>query len=173
MCRRTVLSQRLNLKTHLIIIVIIPLSLLLNNKTRIQIQPTSLGVLSLVENRGTARGRASLSVLCLPHSSAFVDGVVRRLWSRLQGLAGCFFRQVRGRPIFLFVFHDGLPVSVRVGLLAARQLQEGGQAVQVGHFVEGAQQEVHHHEADEQVDWREGQRDGGVTGGQLFNRTMC
>lgn len=52
----------------------------------------------------------------------------------------------------MFTVHDGLPVLVQVGLLTARQLQEGGQAVQVGHFVEGAQQEVHHHQTHEQVD---------------------
>lgn len=73
----------------------------------------------------------------------------------------------------MFVLHDGLPVFIRVRLLTARQLQEGGQAVQVGHFVEGAQQEEHHHQTNEQVDWGERQRDTGVTGGQFFNRTMC
>lgn len=87
-----------------------------------------------------------------PHSSAFVDGVVRGLGSGLQGFAGSFLRLVRRPLIFTLVVHDGLPVFVQVRLLAARQLQEGGQAVQVGHFVEGTQQEVHHHQTHEQVD---------------------
>lgn len=55
----------------------------------------------------------------------------------------------------MVVLHDGLPVFIQV-VLTAGQLQEGGQAVQVCHFVEGAQQEVHHHETHEQVDCREG-----------------
>lgn len=62
-----------------------------------------------------------------------------------------------GRP----VLHDGLPVVLRVGVLAARQLQEGGEAVQVGHLVKSAQQQVHHHQAQEQVGCRGG---GGETG---------
>lgn len=99
----------------------------------------------------TTRGRALFSSLP-PHSSAFVDGVVRGLGSGLQGFAGSFLRLVRRPLIFTLVVHDGLPVFVQVRLLAARQLQEGGQAVQVGHFVEGTQQEVHHHQTHEQVD---------------------
>lgn len=104
------------------------------------------------------KGPAEVEPLCLsppPHSSAFVDAVVRGLGSRLQGLAGSFVRQVRGRLVFTFVLHNGLPVLVLVGLLTARQLQEGGQAMLVGHFVEGAQQEVHHHQTHKQVDYRE------------------
>lgn len=50
----------------------------------------------------------------------------------------------------MLVLNNGFPVFV--GLLAAGQLQEGGQAVQVSHFVESAQQEVHHHQTHEQVD---------------------
>lgn len=33
--------------------------------------------------------------------------------------------------------------------------------MQIGHFVEGAQQEIHHHQTHEQVDWGERQRHGG------------
>lgn len=61
----------------------------------------------------------------------------------------------------MFVLHNGLPVFVQVGLLAAWQLEQGGQAVQIGHFVEGAQQEIHHHQTHEQVDWGERQETQG------------
>lgn len=61
----------------------------------------------------------------------------------------------------MFVLHNGLPVFVQVGLLTAWQLEQGGQAVQIGHFVEGAQQEIHHHQTHEQVDWGERQETQG------------
>lgn len=68
------------------------------------------------------------------------------------------------------VVHNRFPVVLRVGVLTARQLQEGGEAVQVGHLVEGAQQQVHHHQAQEQVGcWGGGQGKRGndrVTGGR-------
>lgn len=67
----------------------------------------------------------------------------------------------------MFVLKDGLAILLQVGFLAAWQLQEGGQAMQVGHLVKGAQQEVHHHQTQEQVDWREGQSDR-VTRRPLF-----
>lgn len=55
----------------------------------------------------------------------------------------------------LAIIHDGLSVLIQLVLLAARQLQERGQAVEVGHLVEGAQQEVHHHKAHKQIDCSE------------------
>lgn len=71
------------------------------------------------------------------------------------------------------VLHHGLPVVLWVGVLAPRQLQEGGEAVQVGHLVEGSQQQVHHHQAQEQVgcwgEWGEERRRGGGGGGRRQN----
>lgn len=63
------------------------------------------------------------------------------------------------------VVYYRFPVVLRVGVLAARQLQEGGKTVQVGHLVEGAQQQVHHHQAQEQV----GCWGGGQGGGKRVN----
>lgn len=114
-------------------------------------KPDQTGVLSLIQDRRIARGRVCFRPRPL-HLSAFVDGVVWRMWRWLQGLTGSFICRVRERLVFLFISYDGLPVLVLFGLLAARQLEEGGQAVQVGHFVEGAQQQVHHHQTSEQVD---------------------
>lgn len=100
-----------------------------------------------------SRGRTSVVVT---PSSAPVDGVVRRVRLRTQGLAGPFVSGEGGRRGV--GARDGLPVLLQHGVLAAGQLQEGGQAVQVGHLVEGAQQEIHHHQTHEQVDcrWRDG-----------------
>lgn len=84
--------------------------------------------------------------------SALGDAVVRRLGGRVQRFAGGFVFQ---RRAFGLVRHDGLPVVFQVGVVAARQLQQGGEAVQVGHLVEEAQQEVHHHQTQEEVDCRE------------------
>lgn len=122
---------------------------------------------------GVVRGRGVSFSFRPSHSSAFLDGVVGGLWCRLQGLPGRVLFQVSRPLLFTFVVHNGLPVFVQVGVLTARQLEEGGQPVQICHFVEGAQQEVHHHQTHEQVDWGGGEAETqGVTGGHLFNSTM-
>lgn len=93
---------------------------------------------------------------CPPHGSARRrDAVVGRLRAGLQRLAQGLVRALgMGGGLGRSAVHDGLPVVLRVRVLAARQLQEGGEAVQVGHLVEGAQQQVHHHQAQEQVGCR-------------------
>lgn len=108
----------------------------------------------------SGRGSSEVEFRSPPHSSARRDAVVGRLRAGLQRLAQRLVRPLGlggglGRP----VLHYGLPVVLRVGVLAARQLQECGEAVQVGHLVESAQQQVHHHQAQEQVGCR-----GGETG---------
>ena len=106
--------------------------------------------------------------LLYPPSSAFADGVVGGLGRGLQGLLG-------GRPVVQgpgrgvvsrsVVPQDGRQVTLE--LVAVRQLREAGEAVQVGHLVEGAQQEVHHHEAHKQVDCRGGGARGTRSHGRL------
>ena len=93
-----------------------------------------------------------------PPSSALADGVIGRLGRGLQGLlGGRSVVQGSGRwgaGVRRAVPQDG--PQVPLGFFTVRQLQEAGEAVQVGHLVEGAQQEVHHHEPHEQVDCRGG-----------------
>lgn len=57
----------------------------------------------------------------------------------------------------MFSLNNGFSVLILVRFFTAWQLEEGRQAVQISHFVECAQQEVHHHQAHEKVDWEEKQ----------------
>lgn len=57
----------------------------------------------------------------------------------------------------MFSLNNGFSVLILVRFFTAGQLEEGRQAVQISHFVERAQQEVHHHQTHEKVDWDEKQ----------------
>ena len=103
---------------------------------------------------GGAAGGDGAGGALRPPSSALADGVIGGLGCGLQGLLGGG-SVVQGRGgVRRALPQDGRQVPL--GLVAVRQLQEAGEAVQVGQLVEGAQQEVHHHEAHEQVDCSRG-----------------